>query len=80
MNKEDRKLARRAKRLVGRLERLSADSSYAHQASGLRGAIIRGLDTRKQAGKFSDEAWMWAMVERGENILVEAARQIPESE
>ena len=30
-------------RLVDRLERLSADSIYAHQASGLRGSLLRNI-------------------------------------
>ncbi len=76
----DQNLARRAQRLVKRLERLSADSSYAHQASGLRGALIRGLAARNDSGVFADAGWMWAMVEKGERILIEAARQIPDSE
>ncbi|MFN2144658.1 MAG: hypothetical protein ACK2T7_04860 [Anaerolineales bacterium] len=80
MDQEDQILSRRAKRLVHRLERLSADSSYAHQASGLRGALIRGLDARNDAGVFADPGWMRAMVEEGEQILIEAARQIPDSE
>jgi hypothetical protein len=32
------------KRLVDRLERLSADSTYAHQASGLRGTFLRYIE------------------------------------
>ena len=32
------------KRLVDRLERLSADSTYAHQASGLRGTLLRYIE------------------------------------
>lgn len=78
MSSEDFKLISRAKRLVARLERLSSDSSYAHQASGLRGAILRGLDARKQEGSLADPAWMMMLVERGEMILIEAARQIPD--
>ncbi len=30
--------------LVARMERLSADSHWAHRASGLRGALLRSLD------------------------------------
>jgi hypothetical protein len=33
-----------AKLLVSRLERLSADSYWAHQASGLRGSLLRAID------------------------------------
>jgi hypothetical protein len=80
MANSDWKLARRASKIVRRLERLSADSSYAHQASGLRGAIIRGLDARKQDSRFRNEGWMQELVDRGERILIKAARQIPDSE
>ena len=31
-----------ARMLVARLERLSADSYWAHQASGVRGSLLRG--------------------------------------
>jgi hypothetical protein len=34
-----------AKLLVARLERLSADSYWAHQASGLRGALLRSIES-----------------------------------
>jgi hypothetical protein len=80
MMTSDRKLIRQAKLLANRLECLSADSSYAHQASGLRGAIIRSLAAREETGVFTDSGWLWGLVERGEKILVEAARQIPESD
>lgn len=80
MGKEDQQLAERAQRLVGRLERLSADSSYAHQASGLRGAILRGLAARDSDEVFAESDWVLSLVERGEQILVQAARQIPETD
>lgn len=38
--------------LVARLERLSADSYWAHQASGLRGSLLRCLE---QAGNTQSE-------------------------
>ena len=34
-----------ARILIARLERLSADSYWAHQASGLRGALLRFIDS-----------------------------------
>jgi hypothetical protein len=37
-------LIAQAQRLVNRLERLSADSYWAHQASGVRGALLRRLE------------------------------------
>jgi hypothetical protein len=39
--------------LLARLERISADSPLAHRASGIRGALLRALDT---AGSVSTDA------------------------
>lgn len=36
--------------LISRLERLSADSIYAHQASGYRGALLRLLESGRTGG------------------------------
>ena len=41
------------RRLVDRLEHLSADSSYAHRASGLRGSLLRYID-RLETGEQLD--------------------------
>lgn len=46
----DPKHADTARMLVSRLERLSADSLYAHRASGLRGSILRFLEHVEQFG------------------------------
>lgn len=37
-------LISQAKQLLDRLERISADSSFAHRSSGLRGSLLRWLD------------------------------------
>ena len=34
--------------LASRLERLSADSIWAHRASGIRGALLRAIETMKE--------------------------------
>jgi hypothetical protein len=72
-----------ARLLVARLERLSADSYWAHQASGLRGSLLRSLEridsskTRPgaSAGELSEErARLEDLVGRGYKILTLAAR------
>jgi hypothetical protein len=40
-----------ARLLVSRLERLSADSYWAHQASGLRGSLLRCLQQVDSRGR-----------------------------
>ena len=62
-------------RLVERLERLSADSTYAHQASGLRGTLLRQLE-RLEAGTEVNVDELDQLVERGYEILRDAAREI----
>ncbi len=62
-------------RLVERLERLSADSTYAHQASGLRGTLLRQLG-RLEAGTEVNVDELDQLVERGYEILKDAAREI----
>ncbi len=56
--------------LISRLERLSADSYWAHQASGVRGSLLRlveegGLDTERGA----------LLVKRGFAYLEKAAKE-----
>lgn len=58
--------------LLPRLERISADSLWAHRASGVRGALIRLLE-QMQRGDAVDTARLQANVERGLEILREAA-------
>jgi hypothetical protein len=62
-------------RLVNRLERLSADSSYAHQASGLRGSLLRYKE-RIQTSVSVNYAELEQLVEAGFEILNLAARDI----
>ena len=76
-----------AKLLAARLERLSADSSWAHRASGLRGSLLREIESAQ--GFMKEELSDPAMYERlallvteGFLILENAARAItpPEEE
>jgi len=67
--------------LVARLERLSADSYYAHQASGVRGALLRELErveTIRKAGdkKPSPTAHLNLLIKKGFQVLEKAAREL----
>ena len=62
-------------RLSDRLERLSADSTYAHQASGLRGTFLRYIE-RIEAGVDMDDTELDQLVEYGFEIFRLAAKEI----
>jgi hypothetical protein len=69
-----------ARLLVTRLERLSADSYWAHQASGVRGSLLRALEqvsyggfTPPAADTAGLENRLLALNEKGYTILVRAA-------
>lgn len=75
-----------AREVVQRIERISADSCWAHQSSGVRGALLRAIDRleRSMRGK----AWFTAqdlaalnhLIEEGYTVLTQAAREIPYKE
>lgn len=62
-----------AQTLLDRLERISADSPWAHQASGIRAALAKKL-TR------SDLAGLETLLDAGYEILEKAAAEIPPAE
>jgi hypothetical protein len=66
-----------AKLLIARLERLSADSYWAHQASGLRGSLLRALEA---AGWMQDDARregeLDGLIERGFEVLERGAHEL----
>ena len=71
-----------ARRLIARLERLSADSYWAHRASGVRGALLRCLEQAERgpatgASNAAVQA-LERLVEQGFTILANAAREIEE--
>jgi hypothetical protein len=69
------------KRLTDRLEHLSADSTYAHRASGLRGSLLHSID-RLEAGENvsgEDQARLNELVGYGFEILELAAKEIGKS-
>jgi hypothetical protein len=61
--------------LVNRLERLSADSTYAHQASGLRGTLLRHIECIEN-GEQVNYSELSQLVESGFEILRLAAKEI----
>jgi hypothetical protein len=66
------------RRLVDRLEHLSADSSYAHRASGLRGSLLRFID-RLETGEQLDRqelSHLEQLLAHGFMILVLSAEEI----
>jgi hypothetical protein len=68
----------RAQLLVQRLERLSADSVWAHKASGVRAALDKLL-TQAKAGE-TDYDRLDSLMQYGFEILGEAAGSIPASD
>ena len=64
--------------LVARLERLSADSYWAHRASGLRGALLRSIERLEsgEAGEKEETVQLDRLFQRGFEILARAAREI----
>jgi hypothetical protein len=73
-----------ARILVERLERLSADSYWAHQASGLRGALLRLIDLSEsslaaptnQVSEITQASQLNRVMGRSFEILVRAAREM----
>jgi hypothetical protein len=57
--------------LARRLERLSADSKWAHRASGIRGQMLRALEATEDGGQGTEE-----LIEAAFAILERAAREI----
>ena len=69
-----------ARQHLTRLERLSADSPWAHQASGVRGALLRRLQSAEATAQDDDARLgldgLTALIERGFDILEQAAREM----
>jgi hypothetical protein len=63
------------RQLIARLERLSADSAWAHRAAGLRGNLIKALAALEAGEPVPDG--LGGLVELSYRILVQAAREIP---
>ena len=65
--------------LAARLERLSVDSIWARRASGLRGSVIKALETL-DSGVEVPAQHLDLLIERSFQILRSAAREIPDTE
>ena len=59
--------------LLARLERISADSVWAHRASGVRGALIKMLDKLENGEDVSNQTLV-DLYQWGFYILEQAAR------
>jgi hypothetical protein len=66
------------KRLIDRLEHLSADSTYAHRASGLRGSLLRWIERLESGEHISriDRNQLDQLLEYGFDILERAAKEV----
>lgn len=62
-----------AKILLDRLERISADSGWAHQASGVRASLAKAISREDP-----DLELLFPLLELGFQILENAAGEIPE--
>lgn len=79
MMREEELLIKQAKVLLSRLERMSADSVWAHKASGLRGSLLRCVKLYEQ--EYGEELGekMKALMDVGYEILNKAASEIPDT-
>jgi hypothetical protein len=64
-----------ARLLIFRLERLSADSYWAHQASGVRGALLRRLEAGES--EHAEGMSLEQLIALGFQILERGAEDIP---
>ncbi len=67
-----------AQLLIARLERLSADSTWAHQASGLRRSLMRCVEELEGTPPEADETkqHLQRLMQIGFDILEQAAREL----
>ncbi len=63
--------------LLDRLERLSADSVWAHQASGLRGSLLRASRGLRHNPQDLSMATVDGLIGEAHEILAKAAGEIP---
>lgn len=85
---DSKKLMKTAVLLAERLERLSADSIWAHRSSGMRGSLLKFIEKIEHKTAETDTPYasmneaelreIKSLLERGFFILENAAREIPE--
>ncbi len=78
---DEENLLQQARLLVGRLERLSADSLWAHRASGYRASLLKALDQiEKTQLQGSERAQALEhldfLIGKGFTLLEKAAREL----
>ncbi len=64
--------------LLYRLEKISADSPWAHQASGIRASIAKTLSREERSSNSSASRNLEGLLKLGFEILEKAAGEIPE--
>ena len=78
-------LLEQAETLVSRLERLSADSIWAHRVSGYRGALLRSIEKVRgdggavhqgEAEEIAELLYLEGLLERGYILLEKAAKEL----
>jgi len=70
----DKKTLALAQLLIARLERISADSFWAHRASGVKGSLLRMLE-RAQKGRPVRQAELKRAMDLGFFMLEKAAKE-----
>jgi hypothetical protein len=74
---------KQAREVVQRLERISADSCWAHQSSGVRGTLWRSIDRLERSlrgkARFDDDdlTELEERIDQAYVMLTNAAREIP---
>lgn len=71
----DQDLSELAELLVSRLERLPVDSHWSHQASGLRGSLLRQLE-KERCGEQVNQRYLSIIIDQGFFILEKAAQSL----
>lgn len=69
------------KLLISRLERLSADSYWAHRASGIRGSLLKYFEkmiTEEKGEQPYSSEYLYILIQIGYSLLEKAALEIPE--
>jgi len=65
-----------ARILVYRLERLSADSIWAHRASGVRGSLLKSIARVEDNDHHEESEHLDLIIRQGFQILENAAREL----
>ena len=84
MNSEYEGLIKQAKQLVARLERISADSIWAHRSSGYRGSLLRWIERYERSRQDPDKSVvgegngerLFSLIQASTELLENAARDL----